>query len=182
MRKNANQSVKYAIPKQWRVEIVRAVGPAAADVDGQPVPIPACTTDEALTVNDGHVRCTLRTNLTDLVTLRANVVALSEILANTSRALAEIGPPILKRSTYMGSSFMIGRARAVSFQTGALGITAVSEICEAAFGPSAHLCTPYELHRSASLGLLAGVGAAVPAGDPPLTAAVTAPGGGTGSR
>lgn len=124
--------------------------------DGDPLLIPACTPDEALAVDDGHVYCAPRTNLSGLLTLRANVRSLTDAIAETNRVLDDLGPPINKLSTFVGSTLETGRARPPYTDPTLNGVTAAAVLCEVEFGPGAHLCTPYEMHRSASLGLLAG--------------------------
>lgn len=123
-------------------------------MDGALSPIPACTYDEALTVDADGVHCAPRTNATGLRDLELQVQELSNRVRQISNALDQLGSLANGSAVYVGSTMRTTRGR-IFDDVGGLGIVAAASLCSQSFGQGSHLCTPYELHRSASLGLFA---------------------------
>ncbi|MFO0577655.1 MAG: hypothetical protein U1A78_26925 [Polyangia bacterium] len=120
---------------------------------GDPPPLLACSRDEALTIENrggGAVRCVQRTDATGLQAAGEQAAALSDELAQAAGALAEVRSRAV--ATFAGLSQQLATGRVASF--GLVGLPAAAASCEAEFGAGAHMCSPYELHLSASLGVI----------------------------
>jgi hypothetical protein len=117
---------------------------------GDPPPLPVCTSDEALTLEGGTVRCVQRTDATGLRELRQQATELADLIAQAASALDQVKPRAV--ATFAGLTKQQSTGRIVF--GGQIGLRAAALYCEQDFGPGSHLCTPYELHLSASLGVI----------------------------
>lgn len=117
---------------------------------GDPPPLPVCTRDEALTLEGGAVRCVQRSNATGLQAIGEQAADLTAVLDQALRALDGVRPRAV--ATFAGLTKRTSTGRTVF--GGQVGLRAAALSCEQEFGAGSHLCTPYELHLSASLGVI----------------------------
>lgn len=118
---------------------------------GDAAPLPVCTPNEALTIEAGAVRCVPRTDAASLMQIHDQLNALMDLLSKASSAL-DSGTPS-PTATFVGLPPTWTAGRITSANSTQFGLYAAAESCSAQFGEGSHLCSPYELHLSAALGI-----------------------------
>lgn len=120
--------------------------------EGSQAPLPDCTQDEALVIDTLGVHCGLRSNLSGLSTILSSLNELDRLSSEITRLLGPLSPAARLFGTFVGLTTLTTRGR-VADGVGNFGVGAAASACAAEYGFGSQLCTPYALHRSASLGL-----------------------------
>lgn len=121
--------------------------PACQHFDpGATAPVPVCSYDEALLADGERVRCAPRTDATDLKAVDTQLKELESQLSVLQGMLD--APENLTSPVYVGLTAT--KTTGAMTANGYTGLQAGAELCAAVYGTGSHICTPYELARSAS--------------------------------
>lgn len=116
--------------------------------------LPACRADEALTSDAQGVHCVKRLDVEDLEKTREAINQLRGVITQVKQAYSRRGLGPSSASTFVGVTSVTSRGRITS-QDGLSGVPVAALLCAEQYGTGAHLCSVYELYRSAAMGALA---------------------------